>query len=351
MKRFISVFLAVILSVCLCGCSGSSGGDVSDIGSDMAPSSEDTVTDTSTSVSDAESDTQEKPVDTTSSVISEAVSSVVEASQSQTVSSEAPTPSEEVTSTPVRIGYDVPLESEVDWYRGTINTTSDYLKRMKFSLTNESGSFIKYLFHCPSYETAEAKPLFIFLHGLGGFVSMEDLGDAKNLVEGLIELENKDEKYAAYTLVPITPDGYEGWWTDTQISNFKKLIKKLIENYNIDPKRIYITGFSMGGMTTCRLVNEMPANTFAAAVPLAGISDIYSPLSHKNTAFRIYHATGDTTVSISSSRRLYQQLKDAGHPKVELIEFEGGHHKTPLDEVYIGQKEEFFEWIFAQKLP
>lgn len=47
------------------------------------------------------------------------------------------------------------------------------------------------------------------------------------------------------------------------------LIDKLIETYPIDPKRIYVTGMSNGGMMTHRLGIEL-SNRFAAIAPVVG---------------------------------------------------------------------------------
>lgn len=232
-----------------------------------------------------------------------------------------------------------PIESGADYFR-TRTYTDQY--------TRED---IDYLFHEPVRDTGKQYPLIIFLHGLGNEVSEKSLGTARRFVEALIYLENSSDEYSAYTLVPATPHANEGWWTDSQLDAFKQLIYLVIEQYNIDPNRIYISGISMGGMTTCRLVNEMPPNTFAAAVPLSGVRDITFPYKHYNTAFRIYHSTKDTVVSVSSSRNLYHQMIQAGHPNVELIEFPHGDHTSPLLTVFHEQYDEFFPWLFSQRLP
>ena len=129
------------------------------------------------------------------------------------------------------------------------------------------------------------------------------------------------------------------------------MIYHLLETYNIDAKRVYITGISMGGFTTCELVNQMLSNTFAAAVPLSGSQMMTDPETLLNTAFRIYHSTNDTVVNVSCSRDLYQQLLIVNHPKVEYTEFVSGNHTSPLYSVYSEQCYEFFGWMFAQRLP
>ncbi len=229
-----------------------------------------------------------------------------------------------------------------------IITLDEYFQANTFSEPSTYDT-VHYLFHKPIRDTGKSYPLIIFLHSLGDTVSKWSFSTAGPLVNSLIRLENESEKYSAYTLVPSTPIAEEGWWTYSQLATFKELIYRLVENNNIDPKRIYITGISMGGFTTCQLVNEMPPNTFAAAVPLSGASNMTYPETLHNTAFRIYHSKNDAIVNVSCSRDLNEQLILSGHPKVEYIEFEYGDHMFPMHSVYMDEC--FFDWLFAQRLP
>ena len=56
------------------------------------------------------------------------------------------------------------------------------------------------------------------------------------------------------------------------------LIDHLIENYSINPNRIYLTGLSMGGYGTWQISHEYPER-FAAIAPIAGGSLFVSPYS------------------------------------------------------------------------
>jgi len=293
--------------------------------------------------SDASVDTQ------TSETTSTATSNITSASTSRPATSS--TTSATTTSNPATssdASTSAASYEEVDFT--PISSTQDYFKTTSFIEENTS-EIIHYLFHEPIRDTGKTAPLVIFLHGQGDTVTEWSPGTATPIVESLIYLENKSQEYSAYTLVPSTPLAYEGSWTETQLYAFKKLISHLIENYNIDPKRIYISGISMGGFATCRLVNEMPPDTFAAAVPLSGARDIAMPKTLYNTAFRIYHVATDTVVSVSHSRSLYQLLTESDHPNVEYTEFESGSHISPLYTVFTTNRDSFFEWLFDQRLP
>lgn len=224
-----------------------------------------------------------------------------------------------------------------------VNQEVEYFEDMSYMGTAE----IKYLFHKPS-STDEKRPLIIFLHGLGtNSVTNTDYGSAIPFLRVYRPIEKCGDEYSSYVLIPKTP--IEGWWKQDEIDSFKVLLKQIIGDYNIDPKRVYIMGFSMGGFTTCRFVNEMPPNTFAAAVPIGGSSNLNSPQAHKNTAFYICHSKTDETVSVECARALNEQLKSVGHNKLVYIERPDGGHCDPLYDAFSGGK--LIYWLFSQKLP
>ena len=230
-----------------------------------------------------------------------------------------------------------------------VYSTSEYFEARDFydDVTEQT---VKYLFHEPLRDSGEPMPLVIFLHGKGDSVTLGSPGTATPMVRSMMELENESYHYGAYTLVPSTPLAHEGQWTDFQVLAFKMLLADLIERYNIDESRIYLSGVSMGGFMTCQLVNEMPG-TFAAAVPLSGAQNVRVPLTSHVTAFRIYHVATDPVVDVSRSRSLYQQLVESGHPNVEYIEYPDGSHISPIYTVFEHNRDAFFDWLFSQRLP
>lgn len=228
------------------------------------------------------------------------------------------------------------------------NNKLNYFEALTF---HDEAANIHYLLHSPMRKSEEPSPFIIFLHGLGDTVYAESLGTADPLVSTLLELEKNSGEYSTYTLVPKTPGPYDGWWTADQLTAFKRLILNVIETENIDPKRVYISGISMGGFTTCQLVNEMPPNTFAAAVPLSGAYNMTDPSAVKDTAFYIFHAEHDSVVNVDCSRQLYNQLLQSGHPNVTYIEYTSGDHIEPLFWAFADYNTPFFEWLFAQQLP
>ncbi|MBQ8752001.1 MAG: prolyl oligopeptidase family serine peptidase [Clostridia bacterium] len=229
-------------------------------------------------------------------------------------------------------------------------STQEYFETDTYTDEN-TAEVVHYLFHEPMRDIGEPVPLLIFLHGKGDTVNRWSLGTAGPFVESLMYMENQSYEYSCYTLVPSTPLASEGNWTQSQLWAFKKLLFYVIDNYNVDPKRVYISGISMGGFTTCDLVNELPTDMFAAAVPLSGSRKIVLPEYTFNTAFRIYHVATDNVVNVSCSRELYDLLVQAGHPNVEYVEYPSGSHISPIYTVFVTNRDSFFEWLFSQRIP
>ena len=280
----------------------------------------------------------EVSIEASSEVSSEASSE----SSKEAVTSSDEAPSKEPASSAETSSYDedVPFTP--------IASAKDYFESKTYS---GDLAELHYLFHEPIRDTGKDYPLIIFLHGLGDTVNINALGTASQLVNSLITLENQSEKYSTYTLIPSTPLASEGWWTTDQLSALKALIGRVAKDYNIDLTRIYIMGISMGGMVTCQLLNEVSPYSFAAAVPMSGANNLNNPAGLSSTAIRIYHVASDPVVDVSQSRNLYNQLISAGHQKAEYIEFEYGSHTSPLHDVFIKDRENFFDWLFAQRLP
>lgn len=232
----------------------------------------------------------------------------------------------------------------------TVLENNEYSNYFSSDWFEDEAAEIYYLFHQPMRKSETASPLFIFLHGLGDNVSEYNWGNADPPASMLMTLENLSEEYSNYMLVPITPTPDQGWWSDEQLSTFQHLIYDIIDKYNVDAKRIYISGLSMGGFTTCRLVNEMLPDTFAAAVPLSGSSGLANPEQLHNTAFHIYHAEYDTVVGVDCARQLYNQLVWSQHPNVIYTERDIGGHMDPLFWAFRNTAD-LLQWMFEQRLP
>ncbi len=296
MKKLFSLFTAIVMLFALAACTGSAQNGSSDVSS-------------------------------ASSLASSAVSSPTQSS-SRSPSSVPP------------FVYTPPL----------IESARDYFETLTYT-DGATGTPIDYMFHEPVRKSDAKRPLVIYMHHLGDDLNEGNLGITATMVASLMKYESNSDEYSAYALFPITPTKAEGWWDYDQLEAFKKLFYHLTETYNIDTKRVYIVGLSMGGFTICQLLDEMPANTFAAAVPMSACSNLLDPKAHANTAFHIFHSTNDNTVNVACARSLNQQLLQSGHTKTTYTEFKNGDHSSPMRDVFSLQRDTFMPWLFAQRLP
>jgi predicted peptidase len=142
-------------------------------------------------------------------------------------------------------------------------------------LDPNSSDFWEYQLYSPPAGAAASTPLVVWLHGAGEVRSglgIQNQQQMRGNEEGTAWV--KDENQAvrkAYVLVPQSP----GWtgddgWTGNGGTMVKAVIDGLVaSNPDIDPKRIYIAGDSMGGMGTMHMLATYP-NFFAAAATAPG---------------------------------------------------------------------------------
>lgn len=132
----------------------------------------------------------------------------------------------------------------------------------------------------------ENRPLLIFCHGYNQDANWMQNSEFKN--------ENVSMEAVCDTakFVVVFPNGIDRAWDisgDRDINFVKAIIEKMASQYNIDRNRIYMGGFSMGGMLTYNAINKM-ADIIAAFVSCSGPS-VVTPNS-KTRPVPILHIQG-----------------------------------------------------------
>ncbi len=142
--------------------------------------------------------------------------------------------------------------------------------RHDFSGSLSSGGLTRtYRGHLPSsYDGVKALPLVLALHGNGG--------DG----QGMQRLTHLNSIADEHGFIVVYPDGYQKSWADGRgateadqagvddVSFLSALIDALANQYQVDPKRVYVTGISNGGFMTQRLACDL-SNKIAAAAAVA----------------------------------------------------------------------------------
>ncbi len=169
------------------------------------------------------------------------------------------------------------------------------------SIEHNSVSRVYMEFIPSSYTGLQPVPLVIALHGLGDTITnfnvtgFQTLGEIGNFI----------------TVYPQGMSGFVGtaWNAGVQyygiqinsqyddVSFISALIDTLSDEYNIDPTRIYVTGFSMGGFMANRIACEL-SDRIAAIASVAGTRGnmITNCQPWRSVPFCHFHGTADGTV-------------------------------------------------------
>lgn len=193
-----------------------------------------------------------------------------------------------------------------------------------------------------SLSSTRAAPLVFALHGASGD------GDSFAAVIGFDALAETNQFIAIY------PDGYHQTWNAgrccgdavTQGAGDVAFIRALIDAFeaqpqlHVDPKAVFVSGFSLGGMMAYRLGCEL-ADRVAAVGVVSGVL-VYTPCAPQRPVPLLHvHGTSDHVVpyegqsppdglpSVTRSIERWRELSPG--VDVQLLTIEGGGHVWPRD--------------------
>ncbi len=137
-------------------------------------------------------------------------------------------------------------------------------------------------------------PLMISMHGMN-----QDINYQKNQAKW--ELVAKENNF-----VVVYPSGIDGYWdiSGTRDTDFiLAIIDEMSKRYGIDRERVYLSGFSMGGMFTYHAATKI-ADKIAAFAPVSGYL-MQGPNTNSSRPIPIIHTHGiaDDVVAFSGVQR------------------------------------------------
>jgi predicted peptidase len=192
----------------------------------------------------------------------------------------------------------------------------------------------------PQFKRASGPfPLLVFFHGRGERKKENFLG--AGLAETVRRKVNNGEAFNFVVLCPQSPSGV---WEPEENKVAKEMIDLVVEQNNIDAKRIYLTGHSTGGRGLWGLVQTYPAN-WAAVLSIC----CYPPNIQKTRSMPCWFFQGDDDhyIPIASARNLVERYRKAGND-VRYTEYKGGGHLIWAEA--FGESE-VFEWLAKQSIP
>lgn len=213
---------------------------------------------------------------------------------------------------------------------------------------NADGSESPYVVFVPhDYDGSKAYPVILFLHGSG-----ESKGGKKMPAEvGLGPYIKAHEQ--AFGYIAVIPQAEsktpvrERWCAGSpDAERALKMLDAVLAEYKTDPRRVYLTGLSMGGYGTWSLAAAHP-DKWAAIVPICGGGHPEDAAKIKDLPCWVFHGDKDPAVKVELSREMVAALKAAGgHPK--YTEFPGVGHIS-WDRAYATP--ELWTWLAEQKKP
>ena len=207
-------------------------------------------------------------------------------------------------------------------------------------------------------------PLILFLHGSAerGNSETEPSQLDKVLVHGPSKLIENEQWAPPYPSIVVSPQLASGNWNANEIHDF---IKYLVDNYQINTSRIYITGLSLGGIGIWGYIGNKGDESYAAAVvPICGKGNPNQAENFKNTPLWAFHGDDDQTVKafIENGSAPMVQAINAINPtiKAKLTIYPGVGHDS-WTKTYngsgMGQESSdydafnmsIYEWMFQYK--
>jgi predicted peptidase len=212
------------------------------------------------------------------------------------------------------------------------------------------GKEAKYVLFVPhDYKGDKPYPLILFLHGAGE----TGTDGKKQATAGLGNAIKKREK--DFPFIVVFPQAQTFGW-DAGNANGERAMSILSEvekEFKTDPKRVYLTGLSMGGGGTWSFAAKYPER-WAAIAPICGfIKRQPTGEDYKGIAAKIkdipcwcFHGDADQAVPVAQSRGVVKALWDAGaHPN--YTEYPGVPHNS-WDKAYATA--DLYEWLLKHTL-
>jgi predicted peptidase len=203
------------------------------------------------------------------------------------------------------------------------------------------GKEAKYILFVPhDYKADKAYPVILFLHGAGE----TGTDGKKQAAVGLGPAIRKQEKSFPY--LAVFPQSQKRTWRagSDDANRALAILEEVQKEFKIDPKRVYLTGLSMGGAGTWSLAIAHPEK-WAAIVPICGPGDADAAAKIKDIPCWAFVGDADRPQLVEGLRKMIKALKDAGG-KPKFTEYPGVGHNS-WDRAYATK--ELWDWLALQK--
>ena len=213
-------------------------------------------------------------------------------------------------------------------------------------------------------DTEEKVPLVVYLHGADAYGKDNELQLTMHDIGTVFARDEWQKEHPCFIVAPQCNRGRH-WSGFLDGSRVIALVKELTDKYkNIDIHRLYIYGYSAGGVGALGIIKYHP-EVFAAAVSICGATGREDLKALIQTPIWMIHAADDMIVRASykenggaivhmGSRDIYEVLKDV-HPDLHYTEYRAGLMKEAYELnphcswVPAGRSSMVKEWMFSKE--
>ena len=186
------------------------------------------------------------------------------------------------------------------------------------------------------YDPNKQYPVHLFLHGAGERGS--DNSSQLTYVDNLFLKKENREQYKSWVILPQCPndDRWPSLSSDNEWNNnfekkttkpnkslglVMKLMDTFIERKQVNKRKVYVSGLSMGGMGTFEILYRRP-DMFAAATPICGNGiAAYAKRYATKASVWVFHGSDDKVVQPKHSLKIAKAIiASGGSPKMTLYE-------------------------------
>lgn len=197
-------------------------------------------------------------------------------------------------------------------------------------------------------------PTVLFLHGSN---ERGEDGIVQSRVGLALAVRKYPERFPAIVVMPqCRPDA--DWRSPAMEAQILAALDASILEFHGDPRRVYLTGFSMGGYGTWSLAAKYPHRFAAIVLVCAGIQwptppqitneEPYAAIARKVAGIPIwvFHGNADRNVFVTESREMVKLLRGL-RANIRYSEYDGVAHES-WDKAY--GEPELPIWLFNQRL-
>jgi pimeloyl-ACP methyl ester carboxylesterase len=184
--------------------------------------------------------------------------------------------------------------------------------------------------------STELLPAVFYLHGSGGG---SDESWPVTQKEG-IQAGLASGRHGSFIAVSLRSPG--GWFPPA----VRDVVAEVVRKYRVDPRRVLLTGFSMGGAGTWAVALDYPG-LFAAIAPVGGgPGEPGRAAALAGVSVWVFNGQDDSVMTSRAAATMVGALRTAGVDG-RLTELPHANHVESLQEVYA--LDAFYTWLLAQR--